>query len=250
MSQRLLITGAAGFLGRNICEVLAPDYTIRGLDVAPCAEGVESLVGSVTDDALLKRACEGIDALVIAHMLPSRPPENYARVAAAFDVNVKGTAMLFETAVDAGIRRVVLVSSISVVNRQNAAGEYLHAGLPTMPDSTYSLTKALQEEVARYYHFQYGVEIAVLRPAYIAREDSLADKYGIQRPTVNWQFTDLATSGGPSDARCRFPAWAMKHSLSPADLAPIPMPMSIGRGNASDGLLFTTLANIPSITRT
>lgn len=190
MSQRLLITGAAGFLGRNICEVLAPDYTIRGLDVAPCAEGVESLVGSVTDEALLKRACEGIDALVIAHMLPSRPPENYARVAAAFDVNVKGTAMLFETAVDAGIRRVVLVSSISVVNRQNAAGEYLHAGLPTMPDSTYSLTKALQEEVARYYHFQYGVEIAVLRPAYIAREDSLADKYGIQRPTVNWQFTD------------------------------------------------------------
>ena len=54
----------------------------------------------------------------------------------------------------------------------------------------YSLTKALQEHIARYYYENHGIEVSVLRPYLICDEDSLADKYGNQRPTVNYQFID------------------------------------------------------------
>lgn len=207
MSQHLLITGAAGFLGRNICEVLGQDYTIRGLDVVASDVVEDFVVGSVTDTALLDRACDGIDAMVIAHMLPSGA-ENYASVTRPFEVNVTGTGLLFEAAVRAGIRRVVLISSISVVNGQNAAGEFLSVDLPVTPDGIYPLTKALQEEVARYFHRKHGLQIAMLRPAYIAREDSLADKYGIKRPTVNWQFTDPRDIGRAVGCALRVPDMA------------------------------------------
>ena len=134
--------------------------------------------------------CKGCSHLVIAHMAPNRP-EIYATPTIPFDVNVKGTANLLHAASAHGIKRVVLISSTAVVMGHLSAGTFLTTDMPAFPGhGIYCITKLLQEETAEYFHRETGLQISVLRPAYICDEDSVTDKYGIKRPTVNWQFID------------------------------------------------------------
>jgi len=57
-----------------------------------------------------------------------------------FDINVKGTANLFAVAVEQGIRKVVLISSVGVVERAQRTGEFLRRDLPLQPCQMYCLT--------------------------------------------------------------------------------------------------------------
>jgi nucleoside-diphosphate-sugar epimerase len=169
---------------------LSGQFAVRAMDVQPMPEGPwKGIAGNATDAQDCMRLCEGCSALVIAHMAPNRP-EIYATPTIPFDVNVKGTANLFEAAVAHGIRRVVLISSTGVVQGHTSAGEYLKRDLPAWPKSMYGLTKALQEEIAQYYHRQNGIEVAMLRPAHIINEDNLVDKYGKCLFDPSWGMID------------------------------------------------------------
>jgi nucleoside-diphosphate-sugar epimerase len=186
---RIAITGAAGFLGGGLVKILGAHYPLRLFDVKTVEGPHESIVGDVSklDDAMA--LCAGCSDLVIGHMAP-QGPQNYGTPTVPFDVNVKGTANLFHAAVAHGIQRVVLISSGGAVQRHQEQNVFLTADLPYSPKVMYTLTKALQEQIARFYFENHGIEVAVLRPFYICDEDSLADKYGVQRPTVNYQFID------------------------------------------------------------
>jgi nucleoside-diphosphate-sugar epimerase len=189
---RIAVTGAAGFLGQAIVKNLGAHWPLRLLDITAAAAPAnsESLIGSVAnlDDAM--KLCEGCSDLVIAHMAPNRP-EIYGTPIVPFDVNVKGTANLLHAAAAHKMRRVVLMSSTGVVGGHIARETFLTADLPPAPlKSRYALTKALQEMIVRHFHDDTGAPVSVLRPAYICDEDSLTDKYGKKRNTVNWQFID------------------------------------------------------------
>ena len=121
-----------------------------------------------------------------------------------FQINVEETSLLLDAAVRAGVKRVVLISSIAVVQRAVTAGEFLSADLPPGLNSIYGLTKVLQEETARYNHAQHGLQIVILRPAYICMGDTLEDNYGIRHPRVNWQFIHPRDIG-VACARCVHP---------------------------------------------
>lgn len=186
---RLLVTGGGGFLGRHLVHVLRARFAVTSFDVQNPEGGGNFFEGSVTDTERIDAALEGVAGLVIGHMAP-RAPGVYDSPEIPFDINVKGTALLLEAAVRHGVRRVVLISSVATVQRSLQENIFLTGTLPYCPDSIYGLTKVLQEETARYYHAQHGLEIAMLRPAYISMGDTLEDKYGRKRPTVNWQFID------------------------------------------------------------
>lgn len=187
--RRLLITGANGYLGRSLCEVLSPDFDLLRMDVRSAPGPGYEIVGSVCDRATVDAACAQADAIVLAHMAPSRTAA-YDWPDLCLDINVKGVALALEAAVRHGIRRIVLISSVSVVWGHAQGKTYLRRDLEPRPMETYGMTKALQEDVARFYHRIRGLEVAVLRPAYVIREDSMINKYGEARDNVTWQCVD------------------------------------------------------------
>jgi len=181
-----------------MATTLGKTFHVRSLDLENRTGADDFIAGSVADLATLERAFEGVDGLVIAHMAPNKPGV-YDTPELAFDVNVKGTANLFHMAAQKGIRRVVLISSAGSVAASVQGGKgngYYSRDLPLFPPKhMYGLSKMLQEVTARFYHQHYGMEVAVLRPFLICSGDTLEDKYGNRRPSVNWQFIDAGDIG-------------------------------------------------------
>ena len=201
--SKILLTGACGFLGSHMATTLGKTFHVRSLDLENRTGADDFIAGSVADPTTLERAFEGVEALVIAHMAPNKPGI-YDTPELPFDVNVKGTAHLFHMAAQKGIRRVVLISSAGVVSAAVEGGKnggYFSRDLPLFPaKNMYGLTKLLQETTAQYYHKHFALEIAVLRPFLICCGDTLEDKYGNRRPSVNWQFIDAGDIGKAASA--------------------------------------------------
>lgn len=177
--MKVLITGAAGFLGQGLVAAFeqAEGYALRLMDVRPFESWHEVVVGAVEDLACVRAAMQGVDAMVIAHMAP-RNPDAYADPPICFDVNVKGTANLFFAAQEAGVRRVVLISSVASVNAYPAEEFHTHDLTPKAMGGHYPLTKALQEIIAEQYAREYGMAVAVLRMGHIVDLRAKTDKYG------------------------------------------------------------------------
>src|ERR671915_840905 len=107
------ISGGAGFLGLHLARrLLAEGHAVRTLDLVPLDDreleaSVEELRGDVRDPADCARLVAAADVLVHAAaalpILGSR--------AAIRSVNVGGTATLLAAALDAGVRRAILISS-------------------------------------------------------------------------------------------------------------------------------------------
>ncbi|HZC27105.1 MAG TPA: NAD(P)-dependent oxidoreductase [Actinopolymorphaceae bacterium] len=163
--QTVLITGGAGRIGRYLWDRLRrPGRTIRVFDTkAPDAseiedvDGVEYIVGSVTDFGAVHTAMSDVDAVIhLAGIASTR--------AAASDlthVNITGTAHVFEAACQQGVRRIVFASSNHAAGfgeRHMAGG----AGLPR-PDSYYGVTKVFGEVLGSLYHDRNGIDVVCLR---------------------------------------------------------------------------------------
>ena len=110
------ISGGAGFLGLHLSRRLVADgHSVRTLDVAPLDDPqldgrVEELRGDVRTTADARRLTAGADVLVhAAAALPIQQSREAIR-----SVNVDGTAVVFAAAVEAGVRRAVLISSTAV----------------------------------------------------------------------------------------------------------------------------------------
>jgi len=178
--MKVLVTGAAGHLGRGIVVPFEEHgYALRLMDVTPMQSTHEVITGDVADLNSVRDAVGGVDAVVIAHMAPTRP-NAYDTPTVPFDANVKGTANLFFAAAEAGIERVVLVSSTAAITGHDL-DRYPHDLLPktlTGEKGLYALTKGLQEVIAEHFHRQHGIRVAVLRPAYIIDADTMTDKAG------------------------------------------------------------------------
>jgi nucleoside-diphosphate-sugar epimerase len=193
--MKVLITGAGGYLGQGLVvpfEEHAVD--LRLMDVVAFGTPHERLVGDVADLDTVRRAIDGVDGLVIAHMA-SRQAGAYDQPPTAYTPNVTGTANLLFAAVEAGLPRVSLISSIGVVLHWANEGRFLDADLPYRGAGLYCQTKICQEVIARQVHLEHGIGVAAIRPAYIHDMDSCTDKYGQVSTTCNWQFVDRRDIG-------------------------------------------------------
>jgi nucleoside-diphosphate-sugar epimerase len=195
LNMKVLITGAAGYLGHGLIVANEPHHTLRLMDVAPIPNTRhEMVVASVEDYTAVKEAVRGVDAIIIAHMAP-RKPGVYDTPEKPFDITVKGTANLYAAAHELGVKRVALISSIGVVEGHRQRGEYLRNDLPYDARGFYGLTKVCQEIIAQQYFREHGIRSAILRPSYIQDADTMADKYGKVANEVNWHYIDRRDIG-------------------------------------------------------
>jgi len=188
--MRVLITGAAGFIGQRLAAYLAPHHDLVLADIRPSSLDGWTQV-DVTDVASVERACRGVDAIV--HLAVASgfegEQEDDAFNALRFDVNVKGTRNVFEAAVRCGVRRVVYTSSLMVVWGYGPE-QTVGPDAPARPVGTYAITKHLGEVIAADYSQRFGVEAVCLR---IAKPVDLDDPAVRMRPIrPQWiAFPDL-----------------------------------------------------------
>ena len=164
------MTGAAGFIGGHLVDMLAErGNEVRAL-VRPVGDtshlrtlrGVEIVHGDLTDAASLKRAVQGVQRIynVAAKTGPWGLENDYRTV------NVQGLADLIHAAMDAGVQRIVHTSSITVY------GHHLH-GIVTedypyrVEDNPYSCTKIAGEQLIFKLVKEYGAPVVVVRPAWV-----------------------------------------------------------------------------------
>jgi nucleoside-diphosphate-sugar epimerase len=201
--MKILLTGAAGFLGRAMVPVLAKGHQLRLADLHPFDSEHETITGNVASLASARAMVTGMDAVVLGHMA-SRQAGAYETPELPFDGNVKGTANLFFAAVEEGIKRVVLISSTGAVSG-NDDHLFRSRDLPLRGTDMYSLTKALQEEVAEHYHRVHGLEVAILRPSWVVDADNLSTKYGTQVPEFSSGLIDRRDVCEAARLSCELP---------------------------------------------
>lgn len=171
MSETVLITGASGVVGRLMRPRLAREgRVLRLLDIVrpePAAEGeaVEVIEGSVTDEAAMRAACEGVDAIIHLGGISVEGP--WADILSA---NIDGTRVVLEAARDAGVRRVILASSnhaTGFYDLETVQSEGPEGGLPAdvfpRPDTYYGVSKVAIEALGSLFHDRYGIDVTALR---------------------------------------------------------------------------------------
>lgn len=161
---RVLVTGGSGFVGANlVTALLERGLTVRSFDRVPSPlpahDGLETVVGDLTDAADIARVVDDIDtifhtAAIIDLMGGASVTEEYRQ--RSYAVNVDGTKNLLQAARAAGARRFVYTASNSVV----MGGQVISHGDETLPyterfNDLYTETKVVAE---RYVLAQNGVE--------------------------------------------------------------------------------------------
>jgi uronate dehydrogenase len=159
--ERLLLTGAAGALGKflrprlkRLCHVLRVS-DIAAMDTA--GEGEEVVVAPLQDGAAVHALVAGVEAIVhLGGVSIDGPFEPILQA------NIVGVWNLYEAARKHATKRVVFASSNHVTGfyRQD---EVVRPSDPMRPDGHYGLSKAYGENLSRFYFDRYGIETVCLR---------------------------------------------------------------------------------------
>lgn len=170
--SRFLVTGGAGFIGSNLCEILLEKgYKVRCLDdlsngfysnIEPFIknENFEFLNQTITDISVCMEACKNVD-YVLHQAAWGSVPRSIKMPLFYEKINIAGTINMMEAAVKNEVKKFVYASSSSVYGDSKTLPKI--EGEEGQVLSPYALTKKVDEEYARIYSDIYGLETVGLR---------------------------------------------------------------------------------------
>jgi UDP-glucuronate 4-epimerase len=176
--MKVLLTGAAGFIGSHVTErLLDRGHAVVGVDsfdpfypretkernLSPALgrDGFTFVEADIRDRDALSAVPEDFDAIIhLAALAGVRP--SILRPADYMDVNVAGTVVLLELARDRGVRPFVFASSSSVYGERET-GPFREDDRVDHPISPYAATKKAGELIAHTYHHLFGLDVICLR---------------------------------------------------------------------------------------
>jgi dTDP-glucose 4,6-dehydratase len=175
--MRILVTGGAGFIGSHYVRTLldggyprAGAAQVTVLDKLSYAGNPENLpigherldfvTGDICDTGLLAELFPGHDAVV--HFAAESHVDRSVRSAAEFvRTNVEGTRAVLQACLDAGVERVVHISTDEVYGSIDA-GSWTEDS-PLLPNSPYAASKASADLIARSFWRTHGLDVSITR---------------------------------------------------------------------------------------
>jgi uronate dehydrogenase len=158
---RILITGAAGDVGRRITSLLSKIYPHVVLSDLKTPDGMAAgqsfIQADLTDMAALTKAVVGVDAIV--HLGGFSVEGSWETI---LNANIIGCYNLFEAARVAGVKRIVFASSNHAVGFY-PRNETIGPDVTTLPDSRYGVSKAFGEALGALYAKKHGMGVTCLR---------------------------------------------------------------------------------------
>ena len=165
--MRLLVTGAAGFIGSTYVRLVQEEHDVTVLDKLTYAgrrenlpDGVELVVGAIEDRDLVFELAEGRDAIV-NFAAESHVDRSIADQNAFARTHVIGTSVLLDAARDRGVGRYLQVSTDEVYG-SIAEGSFTESS-PLDPSSPYSATKAGGDLLVSAYAHTHALEAVICR---------------------------------------------------------------------------------------
>ena len=199
-----LLTGAPGWLGTRLVQVLleglegipslpAPDgdrqircLVMPGLDgsgLGP-ADRVQVVRGDLRDREAAQALCQDAAGATLFHCAGLVHPTRFVRN--LFEVNVDGTRRLLQAAEEAGVRRVVVLSSNSPAGNNPHRGDRFDEQSPYHPYMAYGRSKMLMELAVHEYQARGKLETVIIRPTWF---------YGPGQPQRQTSFLRMIKNG-------------------------------------------------------
>ena len=192
-SEKILITGALGYLGGRITSHLvanSPESSLRLMtrpdrkNLPDWVAGLDVVRADLHDQASLQIAVDGIDTVV--HLAAMNEIDSQKDPDMAVNVNGLGTQQLLTACREKGVRRFIYLSTFHVYGP--GASQPITEQSPTRPIHPYAFSHRLAEDYVNWSQFTHGMETLILR---------LSNGYGYPADSqVNrWTlvFNDLAT---------------------------------------------------------
>lgn len=174
MGKKVLITGADGFIGSHLTELLLEEgYQVRALSYynsfnnwgwledIPSNPNLEIVTGDIRDPYLVSKIMKGSD--IVFHLAALIAiPYSYEAPASYFETNVLGTLNVCQAAKELGGIRVINTSTSEVYGTaQYVPIDEKH---PKQPQSPYSASKIGADAVALSFYHAFGLPVTTVRP--------------------------------------------------------------------------------------
>ncbi len=194
--MKVLITGAAGVLGRAVTALVEkePDVTLRLTDMLPLQTPHEFVQADLSGPQQAAGLCDGTDLLfhiAAIHPWKKYAPEQY------LDLNIKGTYCILEAAANAGVKRVIYTSSVAAMGMacdDIAPPMPWNEDKPPTPGDLYGITKHVGEQFCNAFARQGKFSYIALRPGMFIPAPEAEPRFGLGLLAFTVHASDVAAA--------------------------------------------------------
>jgi UDP-glucose 4-epimerase len=182
--KKILVTGAAGFMGSWIAEDLATlkSHKVVGTDIAPPTRygkskpPYEFVLGDLRDREFVVRLAKRVKPQLLIHLASNaREGASQFQPYSSTSNNMGAYANVLEQCIKGGVKKVVLFSSMSVYGDQTPPFD---ESMPRKPVDVYAVNKAAKEQMTEILAKTYGFVYTIIRPHNVYGEwQNLKDRY-------------------------------------------------------------------------
>ena len=190
--KKVVVTGGSGRVGTYVLRELVSHFDVTNADLVSGRIETAYVQADVMDLDSLRRAFVGADAVIHLAAIDfdwKAAPEKY------IDVNVRGTWHVLQAASEAGVKKVVLCSSISACGLSEMRADWRPLTLQVdedhecRPVQAYSVSKLVMERMGLSFVHGTNMDVICLRPLAVVMPETFAEyvKF-VEEPDRNWLF--------------------------------------------------------------